>query len=199
MLIDFTPAQNGEIKLYDFAQQFDLNALRAAANASLDTILAIIADANDAQVTFLPNDPHADDQFAPPEERHLGWSLAHLVAHVCASSEEGAAYSAILARGIPYPRDPRLRYEPDWRTLKTRAQVLQRIAESRRMRLSALDMWPDQPHLDIFRTTSEHALEKNGPSNAKSAYLAGLKHEWTHFDQFRDAARQACEAAAARR
>lgn len=195
MLIDFTPAQNGEIKLYDFAQQFTLEGLRAATNASLDTILAIIGDADDAQLTFLPDDPNADDPFAPPEERYLGWSLAHLVTHVCASSEEGAAYSAILARGIPYPRDPRLRYETDWHTLKTREQVLQRLAESRRMRLAALDMWPDSPHLDVFRTISEHGLAKNGPSNAKSAYLAGLKHEWTHLDQFREAARQAHAAA----
>lgn len=195
MLIDFTPAQNGELKLYDFAQQFTLEGLRAATNASLDTILAIIGEADDAQLTFLPEDPNADDPFAPPEERYLGWSLAHLVTHVCASSEEGAAYSAILARGIPYPRDPRLRYETDWHTLKTREQVLQRLAESRRMRLAALDMWPDNPHLDVFRTTSEHGLAKNGPSNAKSAYLAGLKHEWSHLDQFREAARQARAAA----
>jgi len=198
VLIDFTPAQNGEIKLYDFAQQFSLSALRAATHSSISLIRSIIGDADDAQLTFLPDDPNADDPLAPPEERYLGWSLAHLVAHVCASSEEAAAYSAILARGIPYPREPRLRYETDWHTLKTRAQVLQRLTESRRMRLAALDMWPDEPHLDVFRTTSEHGLAKNGPSNAKSAYLAGLKHEWTHLDQFRDAARQARLAAAVR-
>ena len=193
MLIDFTPAQNGEIKLYDFAQQFNIDDLRAATNASLDTILSIIGDADDAQLTFLPDDPNADDPLAPPEERYLGWSLAHLVAHVCASSEEAANYSAILAQGIPYPRDPRLRYETDWHILKTRAQVLQRLEESRRMRLAALDGWPDHPHLDTFRTTSEHGLLKNGPSNAKSAFLAGLKHEWSHLDQFRETARQALQ------
>jgi hypothetical protein len=193
VLIDFTPAFNGEIKLYDFAQQFTVDDLRAAANASIDTILSIIGAADDAQLTFLPEDPNADDPFAPPEERYLGWSLAHLVAHVTASSEEAAAYSSILARGIDYPREPRLRSETDWHTLKTRAQVLQRLEESRRMRLAALDMWPDTPHLDVFRITSEHGLLKNGPSNAKSAFLAGLKHEWSHLDQFREAARQALQ------
>jgi hypothetical protein len=196
VLIDFSPVQNTGVLLYDFAQQFSVDALRGAANASIDKMLHIIGDANDAQVAFLPDDPKADDPYAPPEERYLGWSLAHLVAHVTASSEEAAAYSSILARGIPYPREPRLRYETDWHTLKTRAQVLQRLSESRQMRLAALDMWPTEPHLDIFRETSEHALAKNGPSNAKSAFLAGLKHEWAHLDQFRETARQAFAAAA---
>lgn len=194
--IDFTPAQAGEIKLYEFAQRFSVDDLRAASSASVDEILRIIGDATDAQVTFLPHDPKADDPYAPPEERYLGWSLAHLVAHVTASSEEAAAYSSILARGIPYPREPRLRYETDWHTLKTRGQVLQRLAESRQIRLAALDMWPADPRLDVYRETSEHALAKNGPSNAKSAFLAGLKHEWSHLDQFRETARQAHSAAA---
>ncbi|MEP7292736.1 MAG: DinB family protein [Chloroflexota bacterium] len=195
MLIDFTPVNNTELKLFDFAQQFSVEDLRAATHASLDMMLEIIGESDDAQVTHLPNDPKADDPYAPPEERYLGWSLAHLVAHVTASSEEGAAYSAILARGVAYPREPRLRYETDWHTLRTRAQVLQRIAESRRIRNAALDMWPDAPHLDVFRETSEHALEKNGPSNAKAAFLSGLKHEWAHLDQLRETARQARELA----
>jgi hypothetical protein len=194
VLVDFSPVQNTDVKLYEFAQSFSIDDLRAATNASIDEILRIIGDADDAQVTFFPDDPKADDPYAPPEERYLGWTLAHLVAHVTASSEEGAAYSAILARGIPYPREPRLRYEPDWHALKTRAQVLQRLAESRQMRLAALDMWPAEPHLDVFRETSEHGLAKNGPSNAKSAFLAGLKHEWAHLDQFRETARQAMAA-----
>ncbi len=197
MLIDFTPVYNTDLKLYQFAQQFSIADLRAASDASIDLLLAIIGDADDAQMTFFPSDPNADDPYAPPEERYLGWTLAHLVTHVCASSEEAAAYSAILARGIAYPREPRLRWEPDWHGFRTRAQVLRRLAESRRMRLAALEMWPDEPHLDVFRATSEHGLAKNGPLNAKSAFLAGLKHEWTHYDQFRETARQAREAVAA--
>ncbi|HVU14361.1 MAG TPA: DinB family protein [Phototrophicaceae bacterium] len=196
MLIDFSPLDNPDLKLYDFAQQFSLDDLRAAANASLDNILSIIGSADDAQVAFLPNDPLANDPFAPPEEQHIGWSLAHLVVHVTATAEEGAAYSAILARGIPYPREPRLRYETDWHTMKTRAQVLQRIEESRRIRLAALDTWPDEPHLDVYRDVSEKALERNGASNAKAAFLGGLRHEAGHFAQMRDAAHQACEALA---
>jgi hypothetical protein len=122
--------------------------------------------------------------------------MAHLVVHVTASSEESAAYSAILSRGIPYPREPRLRYETDWHTVKTRAQVLQRIAESRRIRLAALDMWPDVPHLDTLRDVSERYIERNGLMNAKSAFLNGLRHEQAHMEQIRETAHKACLALA---
>jgi len=196
VLIDFTPVNNNEVKLYDFAQRFSVDDLRRATNASIDTILAIIGDADDAQVTFIPNDPDADDQYAPPEERYLGWSLAHLVVHVTATSEEGAAYSAILARGIAYPREPRLRIETDWHTVKTRAQVSQRLEESRRIRLAALDMWPDEPRLDVFRDVTERYIERLGSANAPATFLGGLKHEAAHLDQMRATARQACEALA---
>jgi hypothetical protein len=196
LLIDFSPVETQQIKLHDFAQQFSIDDLRAATNASLDAILAMLGDADDAQMIFFPDDPLADDPFAPPEERYLGWTLAHLVAHVTASSEESATYSAILSRGIPYPREPRLRSEIDWHTLKTRAQVLQRLEESRRIRLAALDMWPDAPRLDVFREVSERYVERNGLMNAKSGFLNGLKHEHSHYAQIRETARQACEALA---
>ena len=196
MLIDFSPVESGQITLYDFAQKLSIDDLRGATNASLDAILAWIGNADDAQVAFIPNDPLADDQYAPPEERYLGWSVAHLVVHVTASSEEAVAYSAILARGIPYPREPRLRYETDWHTMKTRAQVLQRIEESRRIRLAALDMWPDVPHLDALRDVSENYIARLGVSNAKSAFLSGLKHEHAHHAQIQATAKQACEALA---
>jgi len=195
-MIDFSPVENGQIKLHDFAQQFSVQDLRDATNASLDTILAIIGSADDAQMTFIPDDPKADDPYAPPEERYLGWSLAHLVVHVTASSEESAAYSAILSRGIGYPREPRLRYETDWHTVKTRAAVVQRIEESRRIRLAALDMWPDTPQLDVFRDVSERYIERNGPMNAKSGFLNGLKHEHGHIEQMRETAHKACLALA---
>jgi hypothetical protein len=194
--IDFSPVETQQMKLHDFAQQFSIDDLRAATNTSIDAILDMLGGADDAQMIFLPEDPLADDPFAPPEERYLGWSLAHLVTHVTASSEESAAYSAILSRGIVYPREPRLRAEIDWHILKTREQVVQRLEESRRMRLAALDMWPDAPHLDVFREVSERFIERNGPMNAKSGFLNGLKHEYGHYAQIRETARQACAALA---
>lgn len=196
-MIDFSPVLNGETTLYELSQTLKLTAadLRAATNASLDTILAILGDADDAQLTHIPYDPDANDPYAPPELQHVGWSLAHLVAHVTASSEEAAAVASILARGIPYTREPRLRYETDWQTLTTRAQVLGRIAESRRIRLAYLDTFPDAPQLEVFRDTSERFAERHGKLNATAQFLYGLKHEVGHHDQFRDAARQARDMA----
>lgn len=194
MIIDFSPVRNGEVRFDVFAQQFTKEDLRAATNASIDLLLDIIKDADDAQIVFIPHDPLADDPHASPEERHLGWSLAHLIVHVTASAEEGAAVSSILARGIPYPRDPRLRYETHWRTITTKAQAVQRLEESRRIRLAYLDAWPDEPHLDVLREVSDGYRERMGEQNAKAAFLGGLRHESNHYDQFRDVAQQAREA-----
>ncbi|MFN8372078.1 MAG: DinB family protein [Anaerolineae bacterium] len=163
----------------------------------LDTILSIIKELNDAQLVFLPHDPNAHDPYAVVGEEHIGWSLAHLVAHVTASSEEGAAHSSALARGIPLPTEPRLRYETPWKAITTRAEVLQRIEESRRIRLAFLDTWPDNPHLDVYRETSARFLERFGKMNAKMAFLFGLKHELGHHAQIREVARQAQELAQA--
>lgn len=193
-MIDFSPVDNQEITLYDFSQKFSVQDLKTVTNASIDTLLDIIEDLNDAQVTFDPVDPHAHDPHAIVGEENIGWSLAHLVVHVTASSEEGAAYSSILARGIPYPREPRLRYETHWKKMTTKAQCIQRLEESRRIRLAYLDTWPDDPHLDIERTVSDRYIERFGKSNAKAAFLYGLKHEVEHINQFREVARQAAEA-----
>jgi DinB superfamily len=194
--IDFTPVDNGEIPLYDFCQRFSVAELRAVTNTSIDTIVDIIKDLNDAQVTHMPHDPNAKDDYAVAGEEHIGWSVAHLLVHVTASSEEGAAHSSVLARGIPYPTEPRLRYETSWHTVTTKAECVQCLEESRRMRLAFLDTWPDEPHLDTLREVSPRFIERFGQMNAKMAFVFGLKHEVGHYDQIRDAARQAREAAA---
>ncbi len=193
MPIDFSPVENGEVTLFEFAQRFTRDDLRAATNASIDTLLDIIKDMNDVQVVFMPHDPHANDPHAVPGEEHIGWSLAHLVVHVTASSEEGAAHSSVIARGIPYPSEPRLRHETHWKSVMTKAECIQRLEESRRMRLAFLDTWPDQPHLDIYREVSPRFIERNGRMNAPVAFLSGLRHEIGHHAQFREAARQARE------
>jgi hypothetical protein len=192
--IDFSPVQSGDVKMLEFSRQFATADLRAATNASINTILDIINGMSDEQMTFLPYDPEANDPHAVPGEEHIGWSLAHLVVHVTASSEENAAFSSILARGIPYPKEPRLRYETNWHTVTTKGQCIQRLEESRRIRLAYLDTWPDEPFLDVYREQSERAIEKVGYMNAPAVFLNGLKHEWGHFDQFREVARQAREA-----
>lgn len=192
--VDFNPVHDDNAAMAAYAQQFTLDDIRATANASLDTILGILGDANDAAMTFIPNDPHADDAGAPEEERYQGWSLAHLVAHVTASTEEYAAISSMLARSVVLPYGLRLRWEPPWKTITTRAQVLQRIEESRRMRVAYYDAWPDVPNLTNLRDVSERYKAMFGEQNARSCALIGLYHEWIHLNQFREVAAQAAAA-----
>lgn len=194
VLIDFTPVAEGSVRFDEFANRFTVSELAAATNASIDLLLDIIHDLDDAEIVFIPDDPLANDPYAAEDEQHIGWSLAHVIVHVTASSEEDAAYSSILARGIPYPREPRLRFETPWRTVTTKAQAVQRLEESRRIRLSYLQSWPDTPHLDVYREVSERFQERFGVQNAKAAFLMGLRHESNHYDQCREAARQAREA-----
>jgi len=191
VLIDFAPIDKGELQMLEFSTRYSVADLKAGTHASIDHLRAIIGDADDAQVTFLPHDPKADDPFAPEEEKHIGWSLAHLVAHVTASSEEWVAYGSILARGIVYPAEPRLRYETDWKAITTRAHTLQRLEESRHIRVGYIDAMPDVPHLDVFREVAPRFAERFGQINAIAAVLFGLSHEAGHYAQFHDAAHQA--------
>jgi hypothetical protein len=176
----------------DFTKGITVDDLRAYTNESIDTLLGFLDGLTDADVTFDPVDPLADDPYAKEGEEKIGWSLAHLVVHVTASSEEGAAFSSLLARGIPASERPR--YETEWTTVTTHAQCIQRLEESRRMRLGYLDTWPDVPFLDVYRQTSEGFEKRFGKLNAPAAFLFGLVHEIGHFDQFRDVREQALKA-----
>ncbi len=194
MKIDFSPIREGKQKYLEFAAQFSVDDLRAATNHSVNTLLEFLDGLTDAEVTFDPVDAHANDPYAAAGEEHIGWSLAHLVAHVTASSEEGAAYSSILARGIPYSTDLRLRYETPWRDITTHTQCVQRLEESRRMRLASLQTWPNKPFLDVLRELSPRFTERFGMMNAPASFLFGLSHEVGHYDQFREVRQQVLEA-----
>jgi hypothetical protein len=195
-MIDFSGVDNKTQKVYDIAPNYTVDDLRRASNESIDFMLDILRDLTDADVTFDPVDPLADDPYAKEGEEKIGWNLAHLVVHVTATSEEWAAYSPILARGIAYPSEPRLRYETEWQTVTTHSQCVQRLEESRRMRLAALDMWPDTPNLDVKRELSPRFAEYAGPINAPAAFLFGLYHEHQHRGQFEDVRQQALAARA---
>ncbi len=190
MLLDFTRLNNKEVTIYDFSKPLTLDDLRAATHASIDRMVELLKDTTDADLTFIPNDPDADDAYAPADERYQGWSLAHLVLHVTASAEEAAAYGSLLARGVVLPQGVRVRYEPDWHLVKTKAEVMHRLEESRRIRLSYLNTWPDQPHLDTFREFSPESSAYR-QMNAIGAVVSGLRHENNHFDQMQRALDQA--------
>jgi hypothetical protein len=192
MHIDFSPLDRGEKKLAEIAASLTIADLRTATNQSIDRLHAYLDDLTDTDVTFDPSDPLADDPYAKPGEEHIGWSLAHLVVHVTASSEETASIAAILARGIPF--EGRLRYETPWETVRTLAHCQQRLNESRRIRLASLDAFPDKPFLDVYRGVSERFLKRFGPMNAIASFLFGLHHEVGHYPQFAEVRSQALAA-----
>lgn len=192
MILDFSKVDNKDLKLIDFASDFNLDDLRKASNESIDYLLDLISDLDDADIVFEPIDEGADDPYAVEGEEHIGWSIAHLIAHVTASSEEGAAFSSLLARGIPAKERPR--YETPWRDITTKAQCVQRLEESRRMRLAYLSTWPDEPHLEVYRDVSERFTAHFGEMNATAALLFGLMHEHGHYDQIKEVIAQALAA-----
>ncbi len=190
MAIDFKPVKNDEVKMLEYSQRFSVADLRQATNDSVDYLLSLIENMSDDDIVFDPSDPDANDPHAVAGEEEIGWGIGHLVAHVTASSEEWASYSSILARGVPYPADPRLRYETPWRDVDTKAKAVQRLEESRRIRLGYLDTWPDNPDLELKRELSPRFVARQGEMNAAACFLFGLSHEVGHYGQFEDVKRQ---------
>ncbi len=184
-MLDFTAVRNRTVSLTDLAQNLKKADLYSATDEMVDTMLQIVADATDADVVFVPQDPQANDTFGDPTERELSWTLAHVAVHGTASSEESAALALTLARGLPV--EGRSRYETPWRTVTTIAQVRHRLEESRRMRKAMLDAWPDEPHLDV--TYSPYT--QLGPLNAITRFIMGLLHEDSHVEQLQEIMRQA--------
>lgn len=195
-MIDFAPMRAGEVTYLEYAAQQDIDAedLRRLSDESVDFLLGLLDGLADADVVFDPEDPDADDPFAVEGEEEIGWNFGHLIAHVTASSEEGAALSSLLARGVPASERPR--YETPWRDIETVAQVRQRLEESRRMRNAYLETWPDAPLLDVCRAVSERFTARFGEMNAPAAFLFGLSHEVGHYDQIQEVKRQALAARA---
>jgi DinB superfamily len=190
MVIDFKPVSEGKLTLLEYSAQFAVDDLRRATNESVDSLLELIKDLNDADIVFDPHDPQANDPHAVAGEEHIGWGIGHLIAHVTASAEEWATYSSILARSVPYSAEPRLRYETHWRAIDTKAKAVQRQEESRRIRLAYLDTWPDAPNLQITREISPRFIARHGELNATACFLFGLRHEVGHYGQFQEVKRQ---------
>lgn len=158
-------------------------------NEMIDHMLVSIANCADADVTFVPEDPNADDTFADDADAvALAWTLGHVIVHTTASSEESAFLAAELARGVKLDAR-RSRYEEPWETVRTIAQCRERLEESRRMRLSMLDAWPDVPHWD-----NAYELRPGMIFNCVSRFVLGLKHDDSHAAQIENIVRQAANA-----
>jgi hypothetical protein len=176
-MLDFTPVRNKEMSYAELVADLTVDDLRDLTNEMVDDQLALIADCTDVDVVFEPHDPDAADPYAEDEaDRDLAWNLGHLIAHVTASSEEGAALAAEMARGVV--RDGRSRSEVPWQTVTTVAQCRERLEESRRMRLASLGMWPDAPYLNNVKMS-----ERAGKIDAFVRFVFGLSHDQGHLAQ----------------
>lgn len=189
-MLDFTPIRNGQLSTREFVarEKVSFDTLASLTNQMLDRMLELIADCVDADVTFVPEDPLAEDTYAESaDEVNLAWTLGHVIVHTTASAEESAFLAAELARGVEW--HGRSRYEAPWQTMMTIAQCRERLAESRRMRLATLAVWAQPPHL-------ENTYEPNPgvTHNCLSRFIAGLVHDDAHLAQIANIAAQARRA-----
>ena len=86
--VEFGPVRAGELELIDLGRGLTAADLVAEARALLAQVRALLADAVDQDVTFVPDDPQAVDAFATdPAEEHLAWTAGHVLVHMTASAE----------------------------------------------------------------------------------------------------------------
>lgn len=179
-MLDFTLVHSKQLSIYQLVERDGItpDALPGLTNEMIDHMLSSIADCTDADVTFVPSDPNANDTFAVnPDEVDLAWTLGHVIVHATASSEEAAFLAAEVARGVEW-RGGRARYEVPWQSVTTIQQCRDRLEESRRMRLASLDLWPRPPHLE-----NTYSPRQGITHNCVSRFVAGLAHDDAHLNQ----------------
>lgn len=184
-MLDFQPVREKKITLQDLVRDLTKDDLRHELNQMYDEVLRLIADCRDADVTFEPVDERADDPYAVNGEESISWTLGHVIVHLAASMEESAAIASELARGVAY--HGRSRSEIPWRDATTIEYCRERLAESRRMCLASLGMWPDVPHIENTYSPVEGAV----PHSAVSRFASGLRHASDHLGQIAEIVRQA--------
>jgi hypothetical protein len=187
-MLDFTPVRHQQLSLKELVERENLssNDLRTLTNEMIDRMLDMIAHSTDADVTFVPSDPGANDTFAiNPDEVDLAWTLGHVIVHTTASSEEAAFLAAEVGRGVEW-RGGRARYEVPWRSVTTIQQCRDRLEESRRMRLASLDLWPQPPHVE-----NTYEPRAGLTHNCVSRFVAGLMHDDSHLGQIEKIVAQA--------
>ena len=186
-MLDFQPVREKKISLQDLVRDLTRDDLRRELNEMYAEVSRLIADCTDAHVTFEPIDEKADDPYSVKGEETLAWTLGHVIVHLTASMEESASIASELARGVTY--HGRSRSEISWRKATTIAQCHARLAESRRMCLASLEMWPDPPHMENTYAPVEGAL----PHTCVSRFASGLRHASDHLGQIAEIVRQADE------
>lgn len=187
-MLDFQSVREKKITLQDLVKDLTKDDLQRELNDMYDKISFLIADCSDAHVTFKPVDEKANDPSAIEGEEEIGWTLGHVIVHLTASMEESASIASELARGVKY--HGRSRSEVPWQRATTIEYCRTRLAESRRMCLASLEMWPDTPHMENTYTPSAGAI----PHTAISRFASGLRHTSDHLGQIAEIIRQAEEA-----
>jgi hypothetical protein len=177
-MLDFQAVRDKEITFDDLVAGLTKYDLTKFTNEMFDTILSLVKGCDDADVVFVPDDPEAHDPFAENErDVDLAWTLGHVIVHINASCEESAALASELARGVEF--HGRSRAEIPWENVTTIEQCRLYLAQSRRICLASLEMWPDSPHLDNFYQSRPEAPRLN----AISRYAYGLSHADSHLGQ----------------
>lgn len=187
-MLDFAPVRSGELstKALVEREQVTFGDLSRLTNEMIDQMLELVSDCEDADVTFVPSDPEANDTFAEvASDVGLAWTLGHVIVHTTASSEESAFLAAEIARGVAW-RGGRARYEVPWQSVTTIRQCRERLEESRRMRLASLEIWPQPPH-----TENTYEPRKGLMHNCISRFVAGLVHDDSHLGQIAQIVSQA--------
>lgn len=187
-MLDFEAVRAKRVTFAELTANLTPEDLRSLSHEMVDTLLTLISDCTDADVVFQPVDPNANDPYASGEGangEHDAWTLGHVIVHTTASAEEAAFMAAEMARGVePHGRT---RFETPWESVTRIDQCRQRLQESRRMRVASLDVWPDNPHMDVY---FQHGPDKP-KYNALQRFTLGLRHEAEHLAQVREIVRQA--------
>ncbi len=184
-MLDFQPVREKKIALQELVKGFTKADLQCELNEMYDEVLRLIADCIDAHATFEPVDEKADDPYAVQGEEAISWTLGHVIVHLTASMEESASLASELARGVEY--HGRSRWEVPWAEATTIEFCRARMAESRRMCLASLEIWPEPPHMENTYIVVEGAL----PHTCISRFASGLKHASDHLGQIAEIVRQA--------
>lgn len=178
MNINLEAVRTGQVSYADLMRTIGHTDLYEMSNELFDAIEAVLTQATDAAILFVPRDAEASEQ------NEQGWTLSHVIAHLTATAEGTAATAAMLARGVEVKE--RLRYETPWEQLSTLQMVQARLRESRRICRAFLDAWPDEPHLDLTLTM----IPLLGPMDAVGFHALGIAHGQAHLDQMRETIRQ---------
>ena len=184
-MLDFQPVREKKIALQELVKDLTKTDLQRELNGMYDEILRLIIDCRDSHVVFVPTDEKADDPYALEGEENISWTLGHVVVHLTASMEESASLASELARGVEY--HGRSRWEVPWREATTIEYCRARLAESRRMCLASLELWPVPPHTENTYVPFEGAL----PHTPVSRFASGLKHASDHLGQIAEIVHQA--------